>query len=61
MGPRAWRIAHLSLAAIIVAGGVAHAMLVEGTMEIVSKAALCVLVVAAAAKVIADRVWRARK
>jgi predicted ferric reductase len=54
--PRTWRIAHLSLAAIIVAGGVAHAMLVEGTMEIVSKSALCALVVVVAIKVIADRV-----
>jgi predicted ferric reductase len=61
MGPRAWRIVHLSLAAVIVAGAVAHAMLVEGTMEIVSKAALCVLVVVAATTVIADRVWRKRK
>jgi predicted ferric reductase len=55
--PRTWRIVHLSLAAIIVAGAVAHAMLVEGTMEMVSKAALCVLVAVAAIKVIADRVW----
>jgi hypothetical protein len=60
MGPRAWRIIHLSLAAVIVAGGVAHAMLVEGTMEVVSKAALCVLVIVAAIKVISDRVWRKR-
>jgi hypothetical protein len=58
--PRTWRIVHLSLAAIIVAGGVAHAMLVEGTMEIVSKTALCTLVVVAAIKVIADRVWKGR-
>ena len=60
MGPRAWRIIHLSLAAVIVAGGVAHAMLVEGTMEVVSKAALCVLVIVAAIKVISGRVWRKR-
>ena len=60
LGPRAWRIAHLSLAAIIVAGGVVHAMLVEGTMEIVSKAVLCALVIAAATKVMADRLWRKR-
>jgi predicted ferric reductase len=58
--PRTWRAAHFSLAAVIVAGGVTHAMLVEGTMEIVSKAALCVLVVVAAFKVMADRVWRKR-
>ena len=57
--PRTWRIAHMSLAAVIVAGSVVHAMLVEGAMELVSKAALCALVFAAAIKVMADlRVWR---
>ena len=40
---------------------VVHAMLVEGTMETVSKAALCALVLAAAIKVMVDRrVWRKR-
>ena len=58
LGPRAWRIVHLSLAVVIVAGGVVHAMLVEGTMETLSKAALCALVLGAAIKVMADRVWR---
>src|SRR6476659_9855698 len=43
LGLRTWRIAHMSLALVIVVGGVAHAMLVEGTMETVSKAALCAL------------------
>src|SRR5437763_10640123 len=58
---RTWRLAHMSLAAVIVAGSVIHAMLVEGTMERVSKAALCALVLAAAVKVIVDlRVWRKR-
>jgi predicted ferric reductase len=57
--PRVWRIAHMSLAVIIVVGSVVHAVLIEGTMETVSKAALCVLVLAAAVKVMADlRVWR---
>jgi predicted ferric reductase len=57
--PRTWRIAHMSLAVVIVVGGVVHAMLVEGTMETVSKAALCALVLAAAIKAMADlRVWR---
>ena len=61
LGPRAWRIAHLSLAVVIVAGGVVHALLVEGVMETISKATLCVLVLVAAGKVIADRVWRRRQ
>src|SRR4051812_23452390 len=56
---RTWRIAHLSLAAVIVAGSVVHCLLVEGTMETVSKAVLCALIVAAAIKVMADLpVWR---
>lgn len=54
LGLRTWRIAHMSLAVVIVAGSVIHGMLVEGTMETVTKAALCVLVVAAAIKVMID-------
>jgi predicted ferric reductase len=61
LGLRTWRIAHMSLASVIVAGSVVHAVLIEGTMETVTKLALCALVVAAAAKVIFDlRVWRGR-
>jgi predicted ferric reductase len=59
--PRTWRIAHMSLAVIIVIGVLLHAMLIEGTMETISKAALCALVLAAAIKVMVDlRVWRQR-
>jgi hypothetical protein len=44
---------------VIVVGSIVHAMLVEGTMETVSKAALCALVLAAAIKVMAGLlVWR---
>jgi predicted ferric reductase len=57
--PRTWRIAHMSLAVVIVVGSVIHGMLVEGTMEMMSKAALCALVLLATIKVMADlRVWR---
>ncbi len=42
--PTTWRITHKILVAVIVAGSVAHALLIEGTMETVSKIALCVLV-----------------
>jgi hypothetical protein len=56
--PRMWRIAHLSLAAVIVVGSVIHSLLIEGTMGTITKAALCALVLAAAIKVIADRVWK---
>lgn len=44
---RTWQIGHLSLAVVIVGGTVAHALLIDGTMEMVSKAALCLLVVLA--------------
>ena len=58
---RTWRIAHMSLAVVIVVGSVVHGMLIEGPMETMSKAALCALVFAAAIKVMADlRVWRKR-
>jgi predicted ferric reductase len=56
--PRVWRVAHTSLAVVIVVGTVVHAMLIEGTMETVSKAVLCALVLIATVKVMADlRVW----
>lgn len=59
--PQTWRIAHMVLAVVIVVGVVAHAVLIEGTMETVSKAVLCALVLAAAVKVMVDlRVWRRR-
>jgi len=59
--PRSWRIAHTSLAMVIVAGTVVHAMLIEGTMETISKAALCLLVLTATVKVLAElRVWTRR-
>ena len=52
--PRTWRIAHMLLAIVIVAGSVVHGLLIEGTMETVSKVALCVLVLAAAIKALAN-------
>jgi predicted ferric reductase len=61
MGRRAWRMIHLSLAAVIVIGSVVHAMLIEGTMETMSKAALCALVLAAAVKVIVDLRVRSKR
>lgn len=54
LSPRTWRIAHMCLAVLIVLGSVVHALLIEGTMETVSKAALCVLVLVATARVIAS-------
>src|SRR4249919_3580580 len=61
LGLRTWRIAHMSLAVVIVVGSVVHGMLIEGTMETMSKVALCALVLGATMKVMADlRVWRKR-
>jgi predicted ferric reductase len=61
LGPRKWRVVHVPLAVVIVVGSVVHGILVEGTMETMSKAALCALVLAATIKVMADlRVWRKR-
>ena len=61
LGPRAWRIVHMSLAAIIVVGVAAHAALIEGAMETFSKLALCALVLAAAAKVMAGLLARRKR
>ena len=52
--PAVWRLWHMALAAVIVVGAVVHAMLIEGTMGTVSKAVLCAIVVAAAARAMVD-------
>ena len=58
---RTWRIGHSALALVIVGGSVIHGLLVEGAMEMFSKAMLCALAVAATIKVIADlRLWSKR-
>ena len=57
-----WQRLHTGLALVIIAGTVAHAMLIEGTMETWSKAALAILAIIATLKVIIDlRVWSVRK
>lgn len=52
--PRTWRLSHRTLAAVIVVGSVVHAMMIEGTMETLSKSALCALVVIAAVLVLTN-------
>ncbi|MBR0872532.1 ferric reductase-like transmembrane domain-containing protein [Bradyrhizobium tropiciagri] len=60
--PRTWFLVHRLLAIVIVVGTVVHGLLIEGTMETVSKVALCALVVAATVKVMADLwMWRKRR
>ena len=61
LAPRTWRRAHMVLAVVIVTGSVVHGLLVEGTMETMSKAALCTLLIGATIKVMTElRVWRKR-
>ena len=52
--PNVWRRYHTGLAAVIVVTSVVHALLIEGTMGTVSKAALCALVLVAAGKVMVE-------
>lgn len=51
--PRLWRLVHKVLAVVIVAGTVFHALLIEGLMETVSKAGLCLLVLIATLRAVA--------
>ena len=48
LGLRRWRVAHMGLAIVIVVGSVVHGILIEGTIETVSKVVLCALVLVAA-------------
>jgi predicted ferric reductase len=60
--PRVWRLAHTATAVVIVAGTVVHALLIEGTMETISKTILSALLVAATVAVVADQNrWGQRK
>ncbi len=57
---RRWRQVHRGLAAVIVATTAAHALLIEGTMEPLTKAGLCALALLATAAAIATRQVRRR-
>ena len=52
--PRIWRLSHKTIAVVIVVGSVVHAMMIEGTMETLSKSLLCVMVLIITAMVLAD-------
>lgn len=43
--PRHWRIGHTALVCVVALSSVAHAMLIDGTMELISKTAQCLLVI----------------
>lgn len=53
--PSAWRLYHRTLAAVIVTATVLHALMIEGTMEWMSKSVLCALVVIATALALISR------
>lgn len=56
--PRSFRRAHTGLALVVVFGSIIHAVLIEGTMETVTKVLLCAAVLAATVKVVVDlKVW----
>lgn len=60
--PRIWRQVHAGFAIIVVISSVVHAMLIDGTMEPVSKALLCIFVLLAMAKVLADlQIWKRKQ
>lgn len=60
--PRTWRLAHTALFVVIVTGTCVHAVLIQGTMETVSKLVLCALVLAATGRAVVDlRVWTKRR
>lgn len=56
--PRHWRLVHACLASIIVSGSIAHALLIEGTMETLSKTALCLIVIGVTLRAITKMVQR---
>lgn len=59
---RFWRLAHTGLAVLTVVGSVVHALLIEGTMEPLSKFVLCAVALLATFKTAIDlrswAIWR---
>lgn len=53
--PRPWLKWHTSLALVTVLGTVAHAMLIDGTMETITKALLCAMALLATIAAVADQ------
>jgi predicted ferric reductase len=59
---RAWRLTHRGLAVVTVLGSTAHAFLIEGTMETLSKTALCVVILLTTAYALKTKtLWQPRK
>jgi hypothetical protein len=56
--PRTWRLLHTSLAALTVVGTIAHVVPIQGTMETITKVALCAIIALVTLKTMVDaRVW----
>lgn len=56
--PKVWRLIHTVLVSVIALGTIVHAVLIQGTMESVSKGVLALLIFGVLVKVIWDRrVW----
>jgi predicted ferric reductase len=49
-----WRLGHTAIVIVIVVTSVVHSILIEGTMETMSKVALCALVLMGTVKVVVD-------
>ncbi|MEV8467611.1 ferric reductase [Fluviibacterium sp. DFM31] len=59
IGLRLWRLGHSLAAVLILTGTVVHALLIQGTMEEVTKAVFCLFVLSAGALALRKRrVWR---
>ncbi len=56
--PRLWRRLHVTFVSAAIIGSVVHAMLIEGTMEMVSKTVLCAIVAIVTLRVFVGlKVW----
>lgn len=54
LSPLTWRLGHIALAVVIVVTSIVHAMLIEGTMETISKVALSMMVLGVTIKLLVD-------
>lgn len=59
IGLRTWRVGHSVAVTVVIIGTVVHAWLIQGTMETITKGALCLMVLGAGVWVLRQRrAWR---
>jgi predicted ferric reductase len=59
LSPRNWQRLHTALAGVVVLGSIVHSLLIEGTMEVISKVLLCALILAATVAGLSRlKIWR---